>query len=214
EAETYLDVGRAMGILVSEPRLEFYPSPDNEQNVAEYFSSLGNMSRKLVAIHPAGGKNPGMELASKRWPAERFAAVGDLLQREAATQVVLIGGPGDEEIAQAVARNMKKKALDLTGQLNWGETGALLKKCALFIGNDTGAMHLATAVGTPTVAIFGPSDPRIYGPLGEKSIALWHGPEEGLPPLYRVAGEERYQGLIEKVTVEEVWEAARNLLRI
>lgn len=212
EAETYLDVARAIGIFVAEPKPEFYPSPEAEQNVVDFLSSLGNMSRRLVAIHPAGGKNPGMKLASKRWPAERFAAVGDLLQREAQVQVVLIGGPGDEEIAQAVAGSMKEKALNLTGRLNWGETGALLKRCALFIGNDTGAMHLATAVGTPTVAIFGPSDPRIYGPLGRQSIALWHGPENGLPPLYRVAKEARYQRLIEKVTVEEVWEAAQSLL--
>lgn len=212
EAETYLDVARALGIFVAEPKLEFYPRPEDEQNVADFLSSLGNVSRRLVAIHPAGGKNPGMELASKRWPAERFAAVGDLLQRETAIQVVLIGGRGDEGIAQAVAGSMKEKALNLAGQLNWGETGALFKRCGLFIGNDTGAMHLARAVGTPTVAVFGPSDPRIYGPLGPESIALWHGPEEGLPPLYRVARDERYHRLIEKVTVEEVWDAARRIL--
>lgn len=210
EAETYLDVARALGIFVAEPHLEFYPSPEDEQKVSEFLSSVGDSGRRLVAIHPAGGRNPGMELATKRWPAERFATVADLLQREAKAQVVLIGGPGDESIVAAVERSMVEKPLNLTGRLNWGETGALLKRCALFIGNDTGSMHLA--VGTPVVAIFGPSDPRIYGPLGPQSIALWHGPEEGLPPLYRVAADARYQRLIEQVTVEEVWAAARKIL--
>jgi len=103
---------------------------------------------------------------------------------------------------------MTNEPLDLTSRLTWGETGTVLEKCDLCLGNDTGATHLAVAVGTPVVAIFGPSDPRIYGPYDDKSVALWKG-SESHPPLRQVKPEDTS---IEAVTVEEVWEAAERLL--
>ena len=102
---------------------------------------------------------------------------------------------------------------DLTGQLTFGQFGALLERCDLFIGHDTGAMHLAVAVGAPVVAIFGPSDPRMYGPYGENSVALWH--DVGCNPcLLRGRWDTtcRRFRCIEAVTVEEVWQAAAALL--
>jgi len=161
-----------------------------------------------VAIHPAGGRNPGMYLPAKRWPPERFAAIADRVIESLGGTVVLIGGPGDEGVAAAVIERMTNEPLDLTGQLTWGETGAVLEKSDLCLGNDTGAMHLAVAVGTPVVAIFGPSDPRIYGPYADRSVALWKG-SESLPPLRQVKPED---ASIEAVTVEEVWEAVWRLL--
>lgn len=203
EAELYLDTARAVGIEVERPALEFHPRPEERERA----QGLLDKAHPLVAIHPAGGRNPGMYLPAKRWPPERFAAIADRVI-ESGGSVVLIGGPGDEGVAAAVKERMRNEPLDLTGKLTWGETGAVLERCDLCLGNDTGAMHLAVAVGTPVVAIFGPSDPRMYGPYDKRSVALWKG-RESPPPLRQVKPED---ASIEAVTVEEVWEAVGKVL--
>ncbi len=205
EAELYLDTARAVGIRVEGAALEFHPRPEERERAQALLETA--QAHPLVAIHPAGGRNPGMYLPAKRWPPERFAIIADRVI-ESGGSVVLLGGPGDEEIAASVKERMRNESLDLTGRLTWGETGAVLEKCDLCLGNDTGAMHLAVAVGTPVVAIFGPSDPRIYGPYDDRSVALWKG-SESLPPLRQVKPED---ASIEGVTVEEVWEAVQGFL--
>ena len=149
-----------------------------------------------------------MVLSAKRWLPQRFAALADRLIKERGAQVLLVGGPDDGPVAAAITDGMRQEPCDLTGQLTFGELGALLERCDLFIGNDTGAMHLAVAVGAPVVAIFGPSDPRMYGPYGENSVALWH--DVGCNPcLLRGRWDatcSRFR-CIEAVTVEEVWQA-------
>ena len=100
----------------------------------------------------------------------------------------------------------------LAGEIEWGVWGALLEQATLCVGNDTGATHLAVAVGTKTVFIFGPSDPRMYGPYAQagRAAALWHpiagmvnGVSGGVPPDWSWE-----QG----VTADEAWHAAQTLL--
>jgi len=211
EAELYLDTVRAVGIEVNEPRLEFYPTEEDRRHVAEMLRAEPKIP--LVVIHPAGGSNPGMTLSAKRWPPQRFAALADRLIEERGAQVLLVGGPDDGPIAAAIKDGMRQEPCDLTGQLTFGQLGALLERCDLFIGNDTGAMHLAVAVGAPVVAIFGPSDPRTYGPYGENSVALWH--DVGCNPCLLHGRWDiacRRFRCIEAVTVGEVWRAAITFL--
>ena len=124
-------------------------------------------------------------------------------------QVVLVGGASDSPLSREIASAMKNQPLDLVGEMSWGELGAFLQGCELFIGNDTGAMHLATAVGTPVVAIFGPSDPRCYGPYGGGGTAIWH--DVGCNPCFsrgRFNAECAEARCILSITVEEVVESA------
>ena len=215
EAALYLDTVRAVGIEVDEPRLEFYSAEEDRRHVAEMLALSPAEGLRaapqvpLVVIHPAGGSNPGMTLSAKRWPPRRFAALADRLIEERGAQVFLVGGPDDGPIAASIKEAMRQKPWDLTGQLTLGQLGALLERCDLFIGHDTGAMHLAVAVGAPVVAIFGPSDPRMYGPYGENSVVLWH--DVGCNPCLlrgRWNAACSHFRCIEAVTVEEVWQAA------
>lgn len=221
EAELYLDTVRAVGIEVNEPRaetlaLEFYPAEEDRRHVAQMLNKCpGVLSSKdpLIVIHPAGGSNPGMSLSAKRWPPQRFAALADRLIEERGARVFLVGGPNDSPIAAVIKEAMRQKPRDLTGQLTLGQLGALLERCDLFVGHDTGAMHLAVAVGTPVVAIFGPSDSRMYGPYSENSVTLWH--DVGCNPCLlhgRWNAACRRFRCIEAVAVEEVWQAAATFL--
>lgn len=154
-----------------------------------------------------------MSLSAKRWPPQRFAALADRLIEERGARVFLVGGPNDSPIAAVIKEAMRQKPRDLTGQLTLGQLGALLERCDLFVGHDTGAMHLAVAVGTPVVAIFGPSDSRMYGPYSENSVTLWH--DVGCNPCLlhgRWNAACRRFRCIEAVAVEEVWQAAATFL--
>ncbi|MBN2469664.1 MAG: WecB/TagA/CpsF family glycosyltransferase [Anaerolineae bacterium] len=118
---------------------------------------LGVMPPPVVAIHPgSGGYSP-----ARRWPAESFARVADRLHA-AGARIVLIGGPQDDTAITAAA--MTHAPLDLSGQTTLGQLGAVLARCDLFIGADSGVMHLAAAAGAPVLALFGPSNARAWGP--------------------------------------------------
>jgi heptosyltransferase-2 len=116
----------------------------------------------LIALHPGGGSYS----LARRWPIARYAELGRRLHHDYKAKLLLIGGPEERPLAQ----NM----LDLLDHPDWAEdaTGAhtphqlatLLSTCALFVGNDSFPMHLAAAVGIPTVAIFGPSNAEAWGP--------------------------------------------------
>jgi exopolysaccharide biosynthesis WecB/TagA/CpsF family protein len=117
-----------------------------------------NDAKTWIAIHAGSG---GYSTA-RRWDAGKFAAVADQLSQRHDAQIVLVGGKGDDSAAVIAA--MTQPALDLTGQTTLGQLAALLGRCALFIGADSGVMHLAAAVDTPTVAIFGPSNHEAWSP--------------------------------------------------
>ncbi|HEY7833835.1 MAG TPA: glycosyltransferase family 9 protein [Ktedonobacterales bacterium] len=125
----------------------------------------GARARPLIAIHPGGTGLAG----HKRWPAERFAAVADALAARHDARVVLLGGPDEMALADAVAARMRAAPLLAAGKLPLLATGALIARCALFVGNDSSLLHLAAALGTSYVGIFGPTSPANFRPIPSRS---------------------------------------------
>ncbi len=214
EAEIYLDVARAMGVGTQEVQTEFYPVDQDRAAAAELLKGqLGwEEGEPLFVLHPAGGRNPGMRMVGKRWPPERYALLANRLLKEYGGKVLLLGGPQDQVLLEAVKGMIPTGPLALAGEIEWGIWGAILERATLCAGNDTGATHLAVAVGCKTVFIFGPSDPRRYGPYARSghAAALWHpipgmadGVNRGVPSDW---------SWDEGVTADEAWQAARNLM--
>jgi heptosyltransferase-2 len=109
---------------------------------------------------------PGAAYGSaKCWDPQRYAALADRLIAAFDAEVLLFGAPQENEMAGRIAQAMEGRALNLTGTTSIGELPALLATCRLFIGNDSGAMHVAGAVGVPVVGIFGPTDPAGTSPV-------------------------------------------------
>ena len=106
---------------------------------------------------------PGSNRTSARWPAERFAEVGDGLEA-AGRRTVLLGRDADAPVTSGVAAAMTRKPANLTGRTRFGVLAAVLERAALLVANDSGSSHLAAAVDTATVAVFGPSDPSLTFP--------------------------------------------------
>lgn len=111
---------------------------------------------------------------AKIWPVERWAEVHARIQSALGRPVrfVLFGAPGEEQIVTGLVRELGPAALDLVGRHSVVETGALMRACALFAGNDSGLMHLAAAAGIPTLGLFGHTDPAEYGPWGALTAAV------------------------------------------
>jgi heptosyltransferase-2 len=117
--------------------------------------------------------NPGSVYGSaKRWPAERFAAVADALAESQRARVLLIGSAKERDVMEAVAGRMRRPPIRLGGRTDLATLAGVLKRTRLLLSNDTGAMHVAAAVGTPVLAVFGPTDADATGPLGPDSRVI------------------------------------------
>ncbi|MFC8427587.1 glycosyltransferase family 9 protein [Streptomyces sp. NPDC057253] len=138
-----------------------------------------------VASSPAPGAvvvHPGADAPARRWPAERFAALVRCL-RAAGHRVVVTGGPGEDALVRSVAARAGLSAGDvLLGGLAFGDLSALVARAALLVSGDTGLAHLAVAHATPSVTLFGPVSPRLWGPpRTRRHTALWKAGPPGDP---------------------------------
>lgn len=171
EAEIYLDVIKALGHKTEGYQANLPVLDAARDEVAEILSQKA--IKQYIILNPAGGSNPGMEMDIKRWPVENFAEVGDWLAMETGAQLVLLGGPKDEELVTKLRETLRTQSISFVGKLSFPQIGALAAGSQLYLGNDTGLTHLAAASGAKTAMVLGPSDPKRYAPYTQKSIALW-----------------------------------------
>ncbi len=150
----------SLGIEAPERRSYVYIPADDEARVAKLLATSG-------AADPIVVVNPGAKSHLKRWTPEGFAAVCDRLAGECKASVVIVGRAEDEETVAAVIGRMKTKPYNFVNKTNIRQLAALLKRARLLITNDSAPLHLACAVGAKVLALFGPTDPRKYGPTGE-----------------------------------------------
>ena len=123
----------------------------------------------LIAIAPAAAYGP-----AKEWPLVRYAALIDLLTETVGAECVLVGAPAERNLCAQVAATTRSDTLVAAGQTNIGDLIALLSMCDGFVGNDSGAMHLASALAIPTVGIFGSTNPERTGPSGPRAGVVYH----------------------------------------
>lgn len=116
--------------------------------------------------------NPSTSWTTKCWPAVYFSKLANLLQDKANAEIIILGGPGDIPLVEKIVSGISRPVINLAGRTSLKELAAVVQKSHLFIGGDTGPLHIAAAVGTPTISLFGPTDPRIYAPLGKKHMAI------------------------------------------
>jgi ADP-heptose:LPS heptosyltransferase len=155
------DEGESDDHWTSGLRLEFRPSAADEARARALLADVRHDARLLVAIHPGAGA------AVKLWPAERWSALADAVARRRNAAIVITGSDAERPLIEAIAQHMRRPTLDLSGQTSLGELAALFGLCDLVLGVDSGPMHLAVAMDTPTVHLFGPVSPAAFGPWGD-----------------------------------------------
>ena len=154
-----------IGIVMDEGVLECRVADEDQAWADEWLRARGLKGRApLVGMVPAGGVSWGIGAPFRRWSAEGFAAVSDRLSAERGARILLFGEASDSQVCAAVAGRMRQPAIDLSGQTTLGRFISLLKRLDLVVCNDGGPLHLAVSQRTPTVSVFGPVDPRVYGP--------------------------------------------------
>lgn len=168
ESQIYLDVADALGI----PTAGFYANLPVKQADLDAIQAL-IPDKPYVVIAPIGGNNPGMIFSAKRWLPENFARLADTLAERLGVEIVLIGSAKDTAILDAVVQHMQTRPTRFDGGLSFGQIGALASQSRVYIGNDTGLTHIASASGARTVMILGPSDPQRYAPFVPDALVLW-----------------------------------------
>ena len=186
-------------------QLDFFPPPEARAFADRFIAAEGLAGRRLVAF------NPGTSHASKCWPVERFAELGDLLAEEREVAVVVLGSRDEKKLADEIRRRMRHPAFDLTG-CSLGELGAVLQRSEFLVTGDTGPMHISAAVGTRVVALYGPISPVRSGPVGEGHRILIHDELECCPCNIFECKSSTFRECMERISVQEVFEACIDML--
>jgi ADP-heptose:LPS heptosyltransferase len=153
-----------------EPGSDLIADLPTERRPPARLELLESLDRPLVCVHPAAGDE------IRRWPSAYFAELIDLLVERDGVHVAIVGVAGDSEIAMEVSRTVRHRSRvsNLAGIIEFYDLVALLSVSALFVGNNSGPKHLAAGLGVPTVGIHSANvDPREWGPLGRRAVAVW-----------------------------------------
>ena len=166
----FMDLGllAPLGIKADKPRLELYFSPDDAMAVESLLKTNGiTDGDRIAVVHPTS------RWLFKCWRDEAAAGVIDYLEGRG-IKVILTSGPEKKELDKiaSIISLTKNKPVDLSGRLTLKQLAALIKRSLLYFGVDTAPMHMAAAVGTPVVALFGPSDSKVWGPFSDKSKVI------------------------------------------
>jgi heptosyltransferase II len=205
----YLELLRRAGWIKSLPDENFVTlevSSENRRLAEETLSSAGarpNVPRIAIGAGASYG-------SAKCWPPERFADFVNRFRRHTDADVILFGTAAEQKVSDAIAGGIEGPAIRLAGKTAIADLPALLSRCQLFVGNDSGAMHVAAAAGLPVVAIFGPTDPHGTAPITPRCTVVQEKPYCSPCFLRRCPIDHR---CMTSVRPEAVEAAARGWLR-
>jgi heptosyltransferase-2 len=212
--EFFLGPAVFLGCPDDDRTLVFPVGEEDRRSAGEFLDRHGvtaRGARSLVAIHPGASRR------ERAWPAERFAELAGQLA-DSGARLMVLGAPGDRAAASPVLQAAGDAAMDAVGIGGIGCMAALVEQCDLFVGNDSGPMHVAAAVGTATVAVFGPGTPgktAPYVPAARRREVSRAFPCSPCRQDFFRECDAAPSGLpwcLEAVTVQEVLDAARELL--
>jgi len=206
-AENFMHVLSPLGIHDLVERIELPIQAGAAALVERFFNERGiDASKPLIALNcSVGAARP-----ARNWFPDRFAALADCLISRLGVNVVYIGGAEDRDLVKKVLSFMKGKAVSAAGELSINHSAALLARCDCLVSSDTGPLHLSTAVGTPVVGLYGSTDPRRTGPIGQGHQVL-------IKNLSCIPCEEKEcplgtRACMAEISVDEVYQAVQKAI--
>ncbi len=194
-----------LGIVPVNGQPSLHTAPEDDAVAARLSAETELAGRLWVMIHP------GARYWFKSWADERFAALIDQLALRGLPSA-LVGGAGEQDKAACISALCRQPPVNLVGRTSVLELASLMKQAALFVGNDAGPMHMAAALGVPVVGLFGPSDPRVWGPRGARVDVLYKGMD--CRRCFHPACERGAESCMNQIEVDEVMQAVdRGLTR-
>lgn len=203
--DRYFALLHAIGVEATDKTLELFITDTDRAFSHELMATKG-----IKADRPKIGLFPGAAWKLREWMPDRFAAIGDRAAQEFGAQVLLFGGPAEGELVQQVGDLMTTEAIPLAGTLHIRQLAGLIEQCDLFVTNDTGPMHVAAAMQTPTVALFGPGDHIRFQPLDPIHTTIRH--HVPCNPCKQFTNRCKNNICMKLITVDEVWETVHQNL--
>jgi ADP-heptose:LPS heptosyltransferase len=195
---------RGMGMEVKEPKYSLHIPPQDREYVASFFkASSASLNKPLIAIHP--GTSP--KAFFKRWMPDRYAQLADRLIRELNASVLFTWGEGELEWVEGIRKEMKEPSLLGPKTESLTRLGEVYRQCNLYIGGDTGPMHIASLMRIPAVVIYGPTDPIENEPF-KKHIKVRK--EVGCNPCHEYSCKKLV--CLKAISAEEVFKATKEIL--
>jgi heptosyltransferase-2 len=201
----YLDLVKAISAGAGPPSIQIQATAEERANARKLLPDAGIPIEAPFLVLNAGAAYG----SAKRWHEDRFAQTADRLAREMRMQAALIGSESERSTAETIRDQMKTKAAVLNGKTSLETLIGVLAESSLMITNDSGPMHIAAALGVPTVAVFGSTDETVTGPYGPRTRIVKH-PVECSPCLLRECPIDHR--CMNGVTVDEVCRAAQELV--
>jgi heptosyltransferase-2 len=207
QVDYYLDLVKTISSSTTRPSIQIEASPEERATARALLESRGIPPGVAFLV-----LNPGAAYGSaKRWLEDRFAKTAEILAEELDLRIALIGSEAERTVAEQIAAKIRRKTTVLNGMTTLETLIGVLAESSLMITNDSGPMHIAAALGIPTVAVFGSTDERVTGPSGPRTRIVKK-PVECSPCLLRDCPIDHR--CMNAVTVEDVCRAARELIRV
>jgi lipopolysaccharide heptosyltransferase II len=206
---------RAAGIEPTATRTEIVLTPEERREARIYLQWLDYETAPLDTTKPLIGIHPGASWPAKIWFAERFAQLADILAAKCGAQVILTAGPNDHEVVQKVLVHSVSN-IKVAANLPLRQLASVIGQCAVYISNDAGPMHVAAALGVPTVGLFGPGEENIWFPYSRNDGHVPLRKDVSCHPCHLDFCNREGEGYMEcmkLLTVAEVFEQVRQLLR-
>lgn len=204
QVEYYLNILRMMGWAAETADPHLYVSKEDREKGVKILES-----HDLTGDDYIVGLSPGAIYGSaKRWPAERFSEIGDRACERWGARTVVLGTAKEASICEEVCRAMSNNAINLCAETSLREAMGVIERCDFFVTNDSGLMHIAAALGVPTVAIFGPTDTVTTSPRGLRTRIVTRN-AQCAPCLKQECPTDHHCML--SITPDEVWEAMEGL---
>ena len=197
ETTRNLDILKQAGIPTPTQTTTFSVTAEDER-WASNFLTAHQIDREelLIAIHP------GSPIPLKRWMPERYAELADWLTARKRAKILFVGVKDEMPIITEIQRLMRVESINIAGKTTLTQLASILHICNVFIGNDSGPMHLAAAVGTPTIGLYGPGDPTRFGPVGTKCRTIQS--KTDCPPCRGTTCRFGKDGCMSKIQVADV----------
>ena len=181
-ADNYLDVPRLADYSGSDIALEFPLSDIDESAALKILNEHNMFPGKYYVIAPGGGINPRQNVFEKRWGSSKFAELIDLINDSEKAKILLVGAPAEQSICAEIAQHTSDEIIDLCGKTSFKTSAALVKHAKTLVSNDSSIMHTAVAFQTPSVAVFGPSNPESL--LPKSDLNRWTSAGVDCSPCY------------------------------
>lgn len=215
--EYYLELLKLLDINPQDEKPELYITEQDKKRAFDLLQSKGIDNKDLViGIAPGAGESWGKDARLKHWPAEKFARLADRLISELGAKILILGDKTERAIADTIKNTMRNKPIDLAGETNLEELIAIINNLHILVTNDGGPLHIAVALNKKTVSLFGPVDPKVYGPYPfNERLHIVLRRTLDCSPCYRNFRLSRCRSnreCLEKIDVDEVFNAVVNLL--